>query len=156
MRCNKTSYLWPSNPKSSDEQGTTESSYSTQWRQFPFLPKSCFPTLNNWDWFVWGSLLWWLLSLVILTGKTRTMNENIFFWKITTKKSLHWGIWAEMSLIFQKWNYPWDSPLTLSPNVLKNGRHCYFCPSRSSDVETSFCKTGFSQPWAYNLSSMAL
>lgn len=41
-------------------------------------------TLNNWDWFVWGSSLCCLLSLPILTAKIQTREKNIF-WKITTK-----------------------------------------------------------------------
>lgn len=156
------SFLWSGNPSSSVVvEGTAKPSYSrpgamalSRGNFVSYLKAAC-PTLNNWDWFVWSSLLCCLLSL--LTTKIWTKEENIFFFeKITTKNSFTEAHWQKGVSFFQKQNYPWDSTLTFSPNVLRNGRHCYFCPSRSADAETSFCKTGFSQPWAYNLSSMVL
>lgn len=159
------SFLWSGNPRSSViVEGTATPSYSRPGAMalsrgnFISYLKSCLSDLKQ-------LRLICVEFIALLSAVTaHTNNKNLdkggkhFFFekKNNNKKSLHRGTLAERNLIFQKQNYPRDSTLTFSPNVLRNGRHCYFCPSRSTDAETSFCKTGFSQPSAYNLSSMVL
>lgn len=102
------SFLWSGNPRSSViVEGTAKPSYSRPGAMalsrgnFVFYLKAACPTLNNWDWFVWSSLLCCLLSL--LTTKIWTREENtFFFWKNNNKKFLYWGTLAERSLIFSK------------------------------------------------------
>lgn len=157
------SFLWSENPRSSViEEGTAKPSYSRPGAMalsrgnFISYLKSCLSDLKQ------LRLICVEFTALLSTVTAHTNNKNPdkggkhFILKRITKKSLRWGTLAERSFIFLKQNYPRDSTLTFSPNVLRNGRHCYFCPSRSNDAETSFCKTGFSQPWAYNLSSMVL
>lgn len=90
---NNQSFLWSGNPRSSVVvEGTTQPSYSrpgamalSRGNFLSYLKAAC-PTLNNWDSFVWSSLLCCLLSL--LTTKIWTREENIFFKKKNNNKKV--------------------------------------------------------------------
>lgn len=71
------------------------------------------------------------------------------------KRSLRKEAVSRKDADFSKMNYPGYVTWTFPPDSLRNGRHCYFPPSRSPDVETSFYKTGFSQSWVHYLSAAA-
>lgn len=126
------------------------------FQQFYFLTRSHLLTSNNWDSFEWDDFFTLLSPPLIQTVKIQTREESEV-WKanIIPPKKRKKKVVSRKYAHFSKMNNPWDITLTFSPNLLRNGRRCYFHPSRSSDVGTSFYKTGFSQSWAHYLSSVA-